>query len=115
MIIYYEDKDELTVDSKPQFQLPKLTIEVPSPFAYKDSKAVPWNYTCNVTTKGSVNSLLNQTPIEMCTTAAVDITGTGGITRSGRCYTPEMLRKIQKGKAKEGESEENIKKNPSYR
>ncbi|TYK18657.1 uncharacterized protein E5676_scaffold390G00210 [Cucumis melo var. makuwa] len=53
----------------------KLTIQVPSPFKFKDLKAVPWRYDCQVITGPSADN----------------ITGISGITRSGRCYKPDNL------------------------
>ena len=71
---------------------PKVIIEVPSPFPYKDNKAVPWKYDVNIVTPedekpkamtGSVGEL-------------------GHFTRSGRCYSKEIKKNSdlkQKGKA----------------
>ena len=57
---------------------PKLTMEVPSSFPYIDSKMVPWSYHCNY-----VNELV-----------AANISSIGGMTRSGRCYTPTTVETI---------------------
>ncbi|KAA0054040.1 Gag-pro-like protein [Cucumis melo var. makuwa] len=50
-------------------------IQVPSPFKFKDLKAVPWRYDCQVITGLSVDN----------------ITGISGINQSGRCYKPDNL------------------------
>ena len=42
LTIFFEDDSILTTDMT--MDPPKLTIEVPSPFPYTDSKMVPWNY-----------------------------------------------------------------------
>jgi len=53
----------------------------------KDTHRVPWNY--------------QVTPEQAVSETVVD--EIGGMTRSGRCYTPEELERRRKGKAKEGE------------
>ncbi|XP_027337054.1 uncharacterized protein LOC113850691 [Abrus precatorius] len=76
-----------------------ITIQVPAPFPYKDNKAVPWKYDARVYSDTLVVS---------------NVAGVGGMTRSGRIYTPEELRKERtkeierssKGKAKVGEFED---------
>ena len=63
-------------------------IKVPTPFRYTNDKEVPWNYT---------NQVVSQEPqavrvsLETKQESSVnDIVGTGGLTRSGRCYTPGL-------------------------
>ena len=58
----------------PQIPTPVLIVEVPKPFSYKSQKAIPWDYNCNYTYQTTVN----------------DLTGVGGLTRSGRCYAPGL-------------------------
>ncbi|KAL4021671.1 hypothetical protein IC575_020477 [Cucumis melo] len=70
-VFYQESHNESTSFCN----LKKLTIQVPSPFKFKDLKAVPWWYDCQVITGPSVDN----------------ITGISGITRSGRCYKPDNL------------------------
>ena len=53
----------------------QLTIQVSSPFKFKDLKAVPWLYDCQVITDPPVDN----------------ITGISTITRSGRCNRPNNL------------------------
>ncbi|XP_022764236.1 uncharacterized protein LOC111309440 [Durio zibethinus] len=90
--------------NKPKSVIDKLlprpvTFKVPTPFPYKDDKAVPWRYGCDAVVQGQKE--------EVSKADASNITGVGGITRSGRCYTPEMLEKARREKAKEGERRNN--------
>ncbi|EOY16577.1 Uncharacterized protein TCM_035381 [Theobroma cacao] len=93
LTIFYEPRGE-SVEDRTHVQ---MTIEVPKPFPYKDDKAVLWNYNCNVQVskagKWMVESQYN----------AANITGVGGITHSGRRYTPEALENLKKEKGKEKE------------
>ncbi|PPR92916.1 hypothetical protein GOBAR_AA27757 [Gossypium barbadense] len=86
-VIYYDARKEPVK--------PKMIIEVPSHFPYKDNKAVPWKYDVNIVTPE------DEKPKAM--------TGSVGevshFTRSGRCYSKEIepVKKSsdskQKGKA----------------
>ncbi|KAA3451253.1 hypothetical protein EPI10_034474 [Gossypium australe] len=57
---------------------PRVIIQKPIVFLYRDSKRVPWNYDCNVTIQGKVNS----------TSASKEDQDRGSHTRSGRLYDP---------------------------
>ena len=57
---------------------PVLVVEVPRPFPYESQKAIPWDYNSNYTHQ----------------TAITDLTDVGGITRSERCYDPNMIEKV---------------------
>jgi len=92
LIIYYEAKREEVK--------PKMIIKMPTPFPYKEDRAVPWEYDVNITlpeaTKGSVSEV-------------------GHFTRSGRCYSPKMVepeKKVvnasRKGKAPMHETEAEV-------
>ena len=70
--------NEMVRDEMPKVSTLVSMVEVPRPFPYKSQKAVPWDYNYNYT---------NQT-------AATDLTGVRGITRSGRCYAPDMTEKV---------------------
>ena len=65
-------------------KLPKVPIlvllveEIPKPFPYASQKAVPWDYNCNYTHQTTVN----------------DLTGVGGLTRSGHCYAPGLAEEV---------------------
>ena len=71
--------DNLSV-KKGTFETPKsiLVIEVPKPFPYTSNKTVPWDYRCNYANE----------------TAAIDLIGIRGITRSGHIYLPAIINKI---------------------
>ncbi|RDY12195.1 hypothetical protein CR513_03054, partial [Mucuna pruriens] len=77
-----------------------LIIEVLAKLAYKDNHAIPWRYR-----EGKVVPLI-QEKAEL-PKAVTNIAGVGGVTRSGRIYCPEGLRKKdstleKKGKELEG-------------
>nr|XP_027191080.1 uncharacterized protein LOC101494924 [Cicer arietinum] len=66
-----------------------IIVETPIPFPYGNTKAVPWKY--EVT-----SHLADHQPSDGCEpkgTEVTNISGIGGMTRSGRVYTPEQLRK----------------------
>ncbi|XP_022751308.1 uncharacterized protein LOC111300005, partial [Durio zibethinus] len=86
--IYYDEKPTSKLE-KPVSR-PVVTIKVSGPFPYQNDKAVPWKYDYDVVVNPDT----------------ANITGVGGITRSGRCYTPEALEKARKEKAKVGEENE---------
>ncbi|KAK5794231.1 hypothetical protein PVK06_035448 [Gossypium arboreum] len=69
-----------------------MIIEVPSPFPYKDNKAVPWKYDVNIVTPE------DEKPKAM----TENVGEVGHFTRSGRCYSKEIKKNSdlkQKGKA----------------
>ncbi|XP_022720762.1 receptor-like protein 12 [Durio zibethinus] len=63
--------------------------------AQADDKAIPWRYDYDTIVYGQ------EEDVSKADTS--NITGVGGITRSERCYTPEMLEKARREKAKEEE------------
>ena len=70
-----------------------------APFHYQNDKAVPWRYTCNVTTP---RSLVIPFSSESTSEQTInDITGVGGMTRSGRCYAPGLMEVGQEEKSME--------------
>ncbi|XP_017635814.1 uncharacterized protein LOC108477840 [Gossypium arboreum] len=87
LVIYYDAKKEQVK--------PKMIIEVPSPFPYKDNKAVLWKY--------DVNIIIPEGEKSKITTG--NVSEVGHFTRSGRCYSKavEPMKKTndlkQKGKA----------------
>ncbi|XP_017973959.1 PREDICTED: uncharacterized protein LOC108661439 [Theobroma cacao] len=93
LTIFYEENKSLMNDTSPTMIRSGITIEVLSPFPYKSDKAVPWNYECNIL--GTASSA-PQASFE-------DLTGMGGITRSGQCYSPEIAERVGKGKPAQGE------------
>ncbi|EOY18289.1 Uncharacterized protein TCM_042889 [Theobroma cacao] len=93
LTIFYESKGEFVEDKNRA----KMIIEVPKPFPYKDNKAVPWNYNCNVQVSEAKKWIAESQD------DAANITGGGGITRSGRCYSPEAFENLKNEKGKEKE------------
>ncbi|KAA3486715.1 hypothetical protein EPI10_030594 [Gossypium australe] len=66
---------------------PKIIIQKPAFFSYKDNKRVPWNYDCNVTIQGKAS-------------ASKEDQGIGSHTRNGKHYDLENTRpEPVKGKA----------------
>uniref|UniRef100_A0A2N9I3X6 RNA-directed DNA polymerase n=1 Tax=Fagus sylvatica TaxID=28930 RepID=A0A2N9I3X6_FAGSY len=78
-------------------KVPSVVIQVPQPFPYQDSKRIPWNYGMKVISTRESKPKTKEEVVGNLTS------GLGGITRSGRCYTPEELEKRRKeaGKAVE--------------
>ena len=76
LTIFFED-DLTSVANRMMYQ-PKLTVEVSSSFPYTDNKMVPLNYNCNYVNESTTTN----------------ISGTGGMTRSGRCYTLVMVETV---------------------
>ncbi|XP_017976456.1 PREDICTED: uncharacterized protein LOC108661971 [Theobroma cacao] len=93
LTIFYEPRGEFMEDRTHA----KMIIEVPKPFPYKDDKAVPWNYNCSVQVSKTEKWIVESQD------DAANITGVGGITRSGRCYSPEALENLKNEKGKEKE------------
>ncbi|XP_052478849.1 uncharacterized protein LOC128034124 [Gossypium raimondii] len=101
LVIYYEAKKE---EVGREFK-PSLIIEVPTPFFYKDNKAVPWNYDVNIVVpEGEKSKVVSE-----------GVSGIGHFTRSRRRYSSKTVkpkRKVagpsQKGKAPMYEVEDDI-------
>ena len=70
----------------PQAPTPKLVVKISAPFRYASDKAVPWNYTSRTVTP-EPQAAAEHKPEK----SVNDIAGTGGMTRSGRCYAPVTL------------------------
>jgi len=69
-----------------------VVIQVPSPFPYKSDKAVPWKYGINVLKQEPKGD--QKTKVSDTGKVTVDnITGIGGMTRSGRLFAPAELRR----------------------
>ncbi|XP_017979868.1 PREDICTED: uncharacterized protein LOC108662797 [Theobroma cacao] len=92
LTIFYEENRSPMNDTSPTVVGSGITIEIPSPFSYKSEKAVPWNYECNILGMAPLTSQVSST----------DLTSIGGITRSGQCYSPEILEKVEKEKSNQG-------------
>ena len=80
LVIYYKRGHQ--TKTTPQPSAPKLVVKVPTPFHYQDDKAVFWRYgplIIPVHADNTSNETVN------------DIIGVGGMTRSGRCYAPDLM------------------------
>ncbi|XP_050919393.1 uncharacterized protein LOC127136926 [Lathyrus oleraceus] len=78
-ILYYLTPMKISVDP-----VTPLTITIPTPFPYENTKAVPWTYDSVVYIHGRKiedEPLAFKDPI-------VNIVGTGGVTRSGIIFAP---------------------------
>ena len=99
VIIYYRGGGQQAPAKAPIHPISKVVIKVPTPFRYSSDMAVPWNYTNQVTSQEPravrISPKMKQEP------SINDIVGTGGLTRSGRCYAlgPSGVKKGDKGTA----------------
>ncbi|KAA3474585.1 hypothetical protein EPI10_024855 [Gossypium australe] len=67
---------------------PKVIIQKPVAFPYKDSKRVPWNYDCNVMISGEENLVsISEEGLEV-----------GFYMRSGKCYDPSNALAVEQQK-----------------
>ncbi|MCI77220.1 gag-protease polyprotein, partial [Trifolium medium] len=60
-------------------------VQVPSPFPFKSTNAVPWNYDTTAYMQGK--------PVTIPDPGVINIDGLGRITRSGRMFALEQLQK----------------------
>ncbi|KAJ1398988.1 G-patch domain [Sesbania bispinosa] len=67
-----------------------ITIQVPTSFPYKDNKVVPWRYDVEVLVG---DRQVGETNVD--TPNVTNIAGVGGMTWSGRIYTPDEFRTTQ--------------------
>jgi len=68
-----------------------VVIQTPSPFPYKSDKAVPWKYGVSVLENDSSGKQDNEI-IDIDKSTVDNISGIGGMTRSGCLFTPMELR-----------------------
>ncbi|XP_038997125.1 uncharacterized protein LOC120121919 [Hibiscus syriacus] len=85
---------------------PKVVITAPSPFLFKDTRKVPWNYTANVSMIRE-SGLIEETKVaeENDKTPGSNlmneiVSEVGHFTKSGRCYSTETSKETDKVKAK---------------
>jgi len=82
----------VTRESVVPIEVHPVVIQVPSPFPYKSDKAVPWKYGINVLKQEPKGD--QKTEVSNTGKVTVDnITGIGGMTRSGHLFTPAELRR----------------------
>jgi hypothetical protein len=96
VVIQYAAKEKIVLQTasvstvQSSEKVPSIVIQVPQPFPYQDSKRIPWNYGMKVI---SIREGKPETEEEVVGNLT---SGLSGITRSGRCYTPEELEKRRK-------------------
>uniref|UniRef100_A0A2N9HUF4 G-patch domain-containing protein n=1 Tax=Fagus sylvatica TaxID=28930 RepID=A0A2N9HUF4_FAGSY len=103
VVIQYATKEKIMLQTasvstiQSSEKVPSVVIQVPQPFPYQDDKRVPWNYGMKVISTREGKPKTEEEVVGNLTS------GLGGITRNGRCYTPEELKKRRKemGKAVE--------------
>ena len=88
VIIHYRDGGQQAPTKTPIHPVPRVVIKVPTPFRYTSDKAVPWNYTSQVVSPEP--QAVQVSPETKQEPSVNDIVGTGGLTRSGRCYAPGL-------------------------
>ena len=93
LTVFYRGGGQQAAKKTPQAPTPKLVIKVPTSFRYTSDKTVPWNYTSQTVTPVP-QAVAEQKPEK----SVNDVTDTGGMTRSGRCYASDT------SKAKEVET-----------
>lgn len=80
-IVYRKNKVEA-----PPRKIQPIHFHVPTPFLYQNTKAVPWNY--------ETITYLGGKEIRIPNTEIVIIDGAGGMTRSGRVFTPKYTPRV---------------------
>ncbi|XP_050915885.1 uncharacterized protein LOC127130978 [Lathyrus oleraceus] len=81
---------------KVEIPISPLVIEFPTPFAYKDEKAVPWIYQPRAFKQGQEDQ-----PLMINEPNVTSIVGPAGMTRSGRVFAPRTADTSAKAKGKE--------------
>uniref|UniRef100_A0A2N9F0R4 RNA-directed DNA polymerase n=1 Tax=Fagus sylvatica TaxID=28930 RepID=A0A2N9F0R4_FAGSY len=103
VVIQYATKEKVMLQTasvstvQSSEKVPSVVIQVPQPFPYHDNKRVPWNYGMKVISTREGKPKMEEEVVGNLTS------GLGGITRSGRCYTPEELEKRRKEIGKSAE------------
>jgi hypothetical protein len=96
VVIQYATKEKIMLQTasvstiQSSEKVSSVVIQVPQPFPYQDSKRIPWNYGMKVISIREGKPKTEEEAVGNLTS------GLGGITRSGRCYTPEELEKRRK-------------------
>ena len=80
LTVFYRGKGQQVTKETSHVSTPKLVVKVQAPFRYASDKAVPWNYTSRTVTP-EPQAVAEQKPEK----SVNDITGTEGMTHSGRC------------------------------
>uniref|UniRef100_A0A2N9HWY0 Reverse transcriptase n=1 Tax=Fagus sylvatica TaxID=28930 RepID=A0A2N9HWY0_FAGSY len=96
VVIQYAAKEKIMLQTasvstiQSSEKVPSVVIQVPQPFPYQDDKRVPWNYGMKIISTREGKPQTEEEVVGNLTS------GLRGITRSGRCYTPEELEKRRK-------------------
>lgn len=107
--------EPVSSNSTERNNLAPITIYAPSQLPVTSTRAVPWNYGCKIEFSEPLDAGVNskKAPISIQNASIDNVAGVGGMTRSGRCYTPEYLERQRKGKEKIGEAFEKITIDPT--
>ena len=89
--IFYEGGGQQALAKAPIYPTPRVVTKVPTLFRYTNDKVVPWNYTSQAVVQESQAATKQKQDLSVN-----DIVGTGGLTRSGRCYV-SGLSGVKKG------------------
>ncbi|XP_073219674.1 uncharacterized protein [Cicer arietinum] len=85
LVIHFTKEESMNAPG----DLRTLIVQIPSPFSYKDNKAVPWNYNVEVHLAKQKNKDVSSSK----TTVVTNVSGIGGMTRNGRIYSPGKSRR----------------------
>uniref|UniRef100_A0A2N9IU39 G-patch domain-containing protein n=1 Tax=Fagus sylvatica TaxID=28930 RepID=A0A2N9IU39_FAGSY len=102
VVIQYATKEKVMLQTasvstvQSSEKVPSVVIQVPQPFPYHDNKRVPWNYGMKVISTREGKPKMEEEVVGNLTS------GLGGITRSGRCYTPGGVREKTEGNREDG-------------
>ncbi|XP_073225755.1 uncharacterized protein [Cicer arietinum] len=80
LVIHFTKEESMNAPG----DLRTLIVQIPSPFSYKDNKAVPWNYNVEVHLAKQKDKDVSSSK----TTAVTNVSGIGGMTRNDRIYSP---------------------------
>ncbi|XP_050877529.1 uncharacterized protein LOC127081302 [Lathyrus oleraceus] len=81
---------------KVEIPISPLVIEFPTPFEYKDEKAVPWIYQPRAFKEGQEDK-----PLMINEPNVTSIVGPAGMTRNGRVFAPRTVDTSERAKGKE--------------
>ncbi|XP_073223495.1 uncharacterized protein [Cicer arietinum] len=80
LVIHFTKEESMNAPG----DLRTLIVQIPSPFSYKDNKAVPWNYNVEVHLAKQKDKDVSSSK----TTAVTNVSGIGGMTRNDRICSP---------------------------
>ncbi|XP_073221497.1 uncharacterized protein [Cicer arietinum] len=80
LVIHFTKEESMNAPG----DLRTLIVQIPSPFSYKDNKAIRWNYNVEVHLAKHKNKDVSSSKATIVT----NVSGIGGVTRNGRIYSP---------------------------